>query len=332
MNPLQDFVDALGLDGVWTWLIVFLAASVLLIWRLEALLEQGLEGTALGTVVIPYCSGLGNLLFVAVVQSRGIAPVEIATNSIVNNATNLTFVLGLPLIVWGLNLRPGSGSRRRSAAAEMTGRLNRLTLLLTFFALIFFTGVTWVLGRDGSLDRNDGLALVGLFLFWQCFQVYDVLKHSIRKRVSFGPRLLIDAAIVLICAYGLYVSLEWLVAWVSDRTTGFFSATHLGWLSGWLLVLPNAIVAFYYAVTRRPDVVYASQVGDCHICIPLCVGIGAILRPIPIEGFLLPGLLLVCGTAVVHAAFIAITGGPPRWFGWLLLAFYAGFVGTGFGG
>jgi len=35
-------------------------------------------------------------------------------------------------------------------------------------------------GRDGKLDRTDGLMLIGLCLFWQCFQVFDVLKHNVR--------------------------------------------------------------------------------------------------------------------------------------------------------
>jgi hypothetical protein len=49
----------LGLTNVWTYLGLFLAASLLMVWRLEALLAHGLEGTALGTLVMPYCSGSG---------------------------------------------------------------------------------------------------------------------------------------------------------------------------------------------------------------------------------------------------------------------------------
>ena len=31
------------------------------------MLKHGMEGTALGTIIMPYCSGLGNLLFVLMI-------------------------------------------------------------------------------------------------------------------------------------------------------------------------------------------------------------------------------------------------------------------------
>ena len=42
---------------------MFLMASFLMIWRLEAMSARGFEGTVLGTLVMPYCSGMGNLIF-----------------------------------------------------------------------------------------------------------------------------------------------------------------------------------------------------------------------------------------------------------------------------
>jgi len=41
--------------------------------------------------------------------------------------------------------------------------LNRLSLLLTLTAVLFFTGAVWALGRKGSLNFNDGLVLVDYF-------------------------------------------------------------------------------------------------------------------------------------------------------------------------
>jgi cation:H+ antiporter len=46
----------------------------------------------------------------------------------------------------------------------------------------------------------------------------------------------------------------------------------LGWLSGWVMALPNAVLAFYYGCRKQPEVVYTSQVGDAHVSIPLCIG------------------------------------------------------------
>ena len=105
---IPQSIEALGLTSVWTYLGLFLGASLLMIWRLEALLDHGLEGTALGTLVMPYCSGLGNLLFVAIIALRHGSPQEILTNCLVNNVTNLTLVLGLPALIWGLSLTSGA--------------------------------------------------------------------------------------------------------------------------------------------------------------------------------------------------------------------------------
>jgi cation:H+ antiporter len=342
VNPLADAIDTLGLASVWTFLALFLASSLLMIWRLEALLEHGLEGTALGTLVMPYCSGLGNLIFVALVASRHTPAEEVLTNCLVNNVTNLTFILALPALFWGLQLggdkKPAkakaSGSKKARAAAAAAGteqQLNRLSLLLTLAAVLFFSGVTWALGADGKLDASDGLVLIALFLFWQCFQVFDVLKHNIRQRHRFGAMFYLDLFIVLLGAAGLYSSIEWLVTWLSGQKGQFINASNLGWLSGWLMVLPNALLAFFYAARKRADITYASQVGDGHICIPLCLGLSAVLNPISVPKFFEIGIGILIGATVVHAGCVLFANGLPRWMGWPLLAGYAWFLAAGLG-
>ncbi len=332
MNPISELIDALDLTSAWTYLALFLAASLLMIWRLEALLKHGLEGTALGTLVMPYCSGMGNLLFVGIMAARKGPPPEVLTNCLVNNVTNLTLVLGLPAIVWGLDLRgeraAGKKAGARGASGEAARKLDRLALLMTLAAVLFFSGVTWALGEDGRLDSHDGLVLVGLFLFWQCFQVFDVLKNNVRERRTFGGMFYLDLGVVLVGAYALYVSIDWLVAWLSGQRGEFVGAQNLGWLSGWLMVLPNALLAFYYAAKRRADIAYSSQIGDGHICIPLCVGLAAMIQPVAVPAFFEKGLVLLIGAAVVHGACV-VAGGVPRWMGWVLGAAYAWFVVAG---
>ena len=161
MNPLSSALESLGYASAWTYLALFLAASLLMIWRLEALLDHGLEGTALGTLVMPYCSGLGNLIFVALTASRKDAGAEVLTNCLVNNVTNLTLLLGLPALFWGLHF----GRGKKSAKAGTERQLTRLSLLLTLAAALFFAVVTWALGADGLFDASDGLVLIALFLF-----------------------------------------------------------------------------------------------------------------------------------------------------------------------
>ena len=335
MNPLSESIETLGFASPWTYLGLFLAASLLMLWRFESLQKQGLEGTALGTLVMPYCSGLGNLLFVWIVSTKHGPTQEVMTNALVNNVTNLTLLLALPALFWGLDLngtaKAKKPSRKKSAAttAETVRRINRLSLLLTLAAVLFFSGMTWALAADGTLDASDGLVLIALFLFWQCFQVFDVLKHNVIRRKSFGPFFYLDVLVLLAGAYVVYVSLDWLVTWLTSQRGGFFSAQHLGWLSGWLMVLPNALLAFYYGAKRRADIVYASQVGDGHICIPLCLGLSALLQPLAVPKFFETGLAILMGAAVVHAGCIVFAGRLPRWLGWPLLAGYAWFVGAG---
>jgi len=218
---------------------------------------------------------------------------------------------------------------RKTGKAETARRLNRLSLLLTLAAGLFFCGMTWALGRDGRLDLGDGLALIGLFLFWQCIQVFDVLKHNVAHKKSFGPLFWFDALVVLAAAYVMYVSIDWLVAWLSGLHGRFLGAQNLGWLSGWLMVLPNALFAVFYGVRRRTDIVYASQIGDGHICIPLCLGLAALFRPVMVTPVFATGLAVLTGAALLHLIFVGTTGGLPRWLGGALIATYGWFVYAG---
>lgn len=202
---LPEFLDPLGLNNPWVYLSIFLGASFLMMWRLEAMLDHGLEGTALGTLIMPYCSGLGNLIFVGLMVNRDGSPREVFLNCLVNNVTNLTLLLGLPALCWGLVVIPrqSARSKRKSSPRHdgVTPQLNRLSLILTMVAVFFFTGAVWALGGDGTLDRTDGLVLIGLFLFWQCIQVIDVLKHNVRQRVSYRLMFYLDLGMVLVCAW-----------------------------------------------------------------------------------------------------------------------------------
>ena len=98
---MKSFIDSFGLFSPWLLLALFIASSFLLIWRLEHMTETGVEGTVLGTLVMPYCSGIGNLIFVFVVYTGGHPAAEVMTNCLVNNVTNMTLMIGLPAIFLG---------------------------------------------------------------------------------------------------------------------------------------------------------------------------------------------------------------------------------------
>lgn len=323
---VTNLIESCGTWAPLASLGLFLAASLLMIWRLEALSARGFEGTALGTLVMPYCSGAGNLLFVVILARTGGPGREAFVNSLVNNVTNLTLLLGLPAVLWGSRIVETDTKGTKQRAEQ---HVNRLYLLLTLCAALFFTAVTWALSQDGTLDRGDGLVLVGLFLFWQCVAVFDVLKANTQKRQGLPPSLPIEAVLLAACTYVLYVSIEWLVAWISSGNAGFLKTEYLGWLSGWLMVLPNALLALYYGKRGRPDVVYTSQVGDGHICIPLALGLFAVIRPMDIPDFLNLGVAILCGAVMVHLILVAWLGRVPRLVGAALAASYAVFLVLG---
>jgi len=291
--------------------------------------DGGFDGTVLGTLIMPYCSGLGNLIFAILLARKGGSGEEVMTNALVNNTTNLTLLIGLPAIFWQ--------AKKKSAAKDKSGKgntvpaaeLHRLSMLFTLVAVLFFTGAVWALGRDGQINFTDGLVLVGLFLFWQCFHIFEVLKTKQRGNKTRGLRLVFNLALLGVGAYASYVSIDWLVRWLEKADLGFVSSKNLGWLSGWLMVLPNAILALYYGWRRKPEVVYASQVGDGHICIPLCIGLFALFQPLNLPDIFLTGIYIIGGATVLHLLSVGLLGRLPRLLGFVLVIAYAYFLKAG---
>jgi cation:H+ antiporter len=329
---LNSWIHQIESTGAWSptaFLCVFIVASLLMIWRLEAMSDVGFEGTVLGTLIMPYCSGIGNLIFAFLLARRSGPGEEVMTNALVNNVTNLTLLIGLPALFWSAKTSATPKGRSKRRCGQPADHVHRLSMLLTLTAVLFFTGAVWALGRDGRLTFNDGLVLVGLFLFWQCFHVFEVLKTNARQGKSMGWKLPLNLALLGVGAYASYVSIDWLMTWLARIHNGFISAKNLGWLSGWLMVLPNAILALYYGWRRKPEVVYTSQVGDGHICLPLCVGIFSLHHTLKLPDFFLTGVYVITGATVMHLLFIGAMGRLPRPMGFALVAAYGLFLKQG---
>lgn len=322
LGGLQELLGQLeNLTGAWTSLFLvalFLISSLLILWRLELMSHRGVEGTVLGTLFMPYFSGLGNLIFVGVVLRQNGPAEEVAINSWTNNLTNLCLLLALPALIWGLDLSPNS----RAQKTQRESKVHRLSLGLTLLAMIFFTMAVWVLGQDGDIDHFDGLALVGLFIFWQCFHVYEVLKDNTRTGKGWHPMIVLDVVLILLGSFLTYFAVDGIVLGLLERSDGFLSGQQLGLLTGWLMVLPNAVLAFYNAYKSRGDVVYSSQVGDGHICIPLCIGLFAIFKPMPLPDFMAQGLLIIAVLAGAHLFCVLFFKSLPRLIAIALVAIY----------
>src|SRR5579859_3156488 len=160
LKSVITWIETSGAWAPWLFLALFIVASFVMIWRLEAMNASGVEGTVLGTLVMPYCSGMGNLLFAFLLGIKGGPGAEVLTNCLVNNVTNLTLVIGLPTIIWGMSMTPEDkpkASNKKKRDAQQQSKIHRLSLLLTLTAVLFFTGAVWALARHNRLDFFDGL-------------------------------------------------------------------------------------------------------------------------------------------------------------------------------
>ncbi|MFH2093562.1 MAG: sodium:calcium symporter [Pseudomonadota bacterium] len=304
----------------WQLLLCFLACSALMIICLNAIERNGFEGTLIGTLIMPYFSGFSNLCFAWLMAKKGSNGAVVLENCLVNNVTTLTLVLAIPAMLWGLNLFKG----KHLAVNDM--KINRLSLVLSLLALVFFGAAVFAVSRDGSINMADGMLLVGIFLFWQVIHLFDVLKSKTRKNVSIRKRIWIDLIIIGLCAWGIYSSIDSLVELIFSRTTGLFSRTHLGLLSGILMVVPNAFLAVYYSAVNRSDIAYSSQIGDCHICIPLCIGVFAIFSTITVYPAFQMTVYILIGAAATHLIFMSFAGKLPRLAGVFLTGVYVFFL------
>ena len=82
-------------------------------------------------------------------------------------------------------------------------------------------------------------------------------------------------------------------------------------------------------VRRQPETVYASQVGDAHVSIPLCLGIYALYHTMVLPAFFQTGMFILLGATLVHLFFIAVFGQLPRLAGVALVLAYGYFLAKG---
>lgn len=323
MDQIYSFVRQIPFDPTNPWVLLglFCLASGLMIWRLEAVETKGFEGTVLGTLIMPYCSGFANLSFAFLMSRAGQSGSLVVENSLMNNVTNLTLIIGLATAF-------GASAAMESKKTSQH-RIAKLNLLFTLIAMFLFTGTLWALAKDQKLDFYDGLVLVALFVFWQILHVFEILKNNIRENRSFHWSILVDLVLIGLSAYGVYFAVNHLVDWISSARSTFFNVQNMGWLSGALMVLPNALIAFYYARINRQDIVLSSQIGDGHICIPMCIGLFALFHPISMPAAFQTGAIVIAGAGGVLALCVAIFGRVPQIMGFGLLGGYAYFLYTG---
>jgi len=107
---------------------------------------------------------------------------------------------------------------------------------------------------------------------------------------------------------------------------GYSEAPGIPFEMGILVVLPNGMVALYHAKSRRADVVYTSQIGDEHICIPMWVGLFALFNTIQIPPHLNLSVSIITGAGLLHFSFVALLGRLPVGAGLILTGAYGFFL------
>ena len=306
-------------------LLFFFLASFLVVWRLEVLSKQGVEGTVLGTLFMPFCSGIGNVVLALVLALRAGDGGDVLVNCLFNNITNLTVLIGVPVLIWSMDGIP----RKKSRKVVREFRIGRLALSLNLIAGLFFTLILWALSRDGVLSFSDGVVLLASFAFCQAVYLYDVKKANLMQTKSYPKTLALDVLLLLLGACVVFVTTDWLVWWFGSFDQDAVPAQVLGWVSGVLMVLPNALLAFYYGAHNRMDVVYTSQTGDAHMCIPFCVGLFAVFHPIRSGVFLEHSLWILMALLLFHLLCVGVIGRLPRWIAALLIAAFGAFLWIG---
>ena len=322
---MNTFISQLGVLGPLICLALFLFASMVAVIRLEALSRQGVEGSVLGMIFMPFFSGVGNIAFAVILAMKHGDGNDVLTNCIFNNLTNLTLLIGVPMLIWSMSHIPD----RQAWSAVCEFKISRLSNEMNLMAMFFFTLFLWLMTQDGELSREDGWILILLFAFWHCFHIYDVKKTNILKRKTYPKTLPVDIILLLFCSFVTYVTIDYLVVWFGGLDSAVISPRLLGWLSGVLMVLPNALLAIYYGSHRRMDVVYASQVGDGHICIPFCMGLFAVIHPFAVGDFLSRTLFILMGLFCCHLIFIMIVPKFSRIFAAVFVAVFCVFVWLG---
>jgi cation:H+ antiporter len=240
-------------------------------------------------------------------------------NCLANNFTNVTLLLALPAILWGLNLRSASGTRK----ARVQSKVDLLALMLTMVALLVFNALVWLLSMDGSLDQGDGMTLIAVFFFWQVFHVYEVMKEKIVLQKRWSPLIVLDLLVIFSGAWLSLICVNEMVAYLMHAQGGWLGPRTMGVFTGCLMVVPNAILALYYASRGAATTVYSSQVGDGHICIPLCLGLYASFVPIAMGPLARSGLIAISTVALLHLLCISAFRRLPTFVAFVLLACFA---------
>jgi len=299
--------------------LLALLAGVLLLWKGGDLLVEGADRFArgkgmpsslAGVFILGFATSAPELVttvFAAISGHPGIA----SGNVIGSNIANVGLILG-------------------TAAFITVVVVDRFILRVDVPLVIGISVLTFLLFREGSFDRTDGLIFLGLFAL---YTLYSVLTAGKRPAPTTHPEvhrpflelgmaalglsgLLLGAHFFLL---GAIAAAHWLG--VSDTVIGL-SLVALG------TSLPELATTIAAARTNRMELAVGNVVGSNLFNLLLVLGVAGVLNPQPADARLLEiDLPVMIGMAVACLVLPLLGGGRMRrWHGVLLLAGYFAYI------
>lgn len=266
----MDWLDQLQ-PGHWLILgvVLLLMATQLVIAVINYLEKRSFNSVFLGTLITPLCTGFPNLMIGLFGQERLRGDLILQLN-LGNNIANASLVTGLILLAAGpLTIRPAKGKSKRARSA------NQDQALALFFFWLCAVG-TFLLARDGRVDRIDGLVLCAAFF------AFHLINHRRRKPAPKKQRLGWSGKLLVLVLLGLAAGLIQLsVVWIGhglDQAENWFPGWHLGLFLGLLTVLPESFLLLRLARSKG-SLGFSGLIGDCLVSIPLVVGLSGMLHP-----------------------------------------------------
>jgi len=283
--------------------------------------ELGMSPLMIGLTVVAFGTSAPELVVSTTASLRGDAAIALG-NVMGSTVANVGLIVGL-----GAMMRPLSVHRR----------IMRRESPLLIVILIIVLG----LSVNGSLDRLDGLLLLGGFAFY----LGSVVRWGTREAAKFGgappvslsdaqarrerAQMILDWLRVLLGLVLLTVGAKWLVD-AAELIARYYNVSEA--VIGATMVavgtsVPELASTIAAAVRGLGDIAVGNVIGSNIFNLGLVLGIAALLHPIRMAPATVIALVIPALLFCLALIPLAYTGGRiTRFEGALLLAGYAGFI------
>jgi len=259
-----------------------------------------------GVLVLSVATTVPELLNVIVSNLQGAADLGIG-DVVGASIVDLCLILGLVSLV----------------VKSKMGRIENMAFGFSVIAVILF----FILGRDSLFTRLDGLALFGLFLFYQGFLYKQGFKtkpkHTEFKKISLAyilapiaifslivsAFLLVETSSFLGIAFGIPVGVVGLIFVAIGTST------------------PELFSSLISALKQGEGLALGTMIGSIVLNFSFATGLGALFAPIAFDFNLFKApLALLFASTLLFVGYVNIRKEADKYLGIILLAIYAFYV------